>query len=221
MFIKKSVLIIIASLVVILCGLVVYFNDKSANNAVEYIETVRQDGMYTQYYYDKEFNALKKENKELYDSLKKQKKEIESLSQFQYKVKYKTDTVFIENKEPLPELVQELTDKTYTYNSETDTLSYELEINSKLEPNWYKLSAEVKDKFTIVNKDYGNGQQATFIESDNKGEISDVTLWQKRKTTKWYNRFSFGPTVSVGYDPVNRNVGVVVGVGVTYNILGK
>lgn len=221
MFINKTILVIIACVIALLCGIVVYLNYKSYNETARYIETVQRDDITMQFYYEREFNALKKENKELYDSLKKQKKDIESLSQFQYKVKYKTDTVFITSEEPLPEVLKELPDKTYTYNSETDTLSYKLEINSKLEPSWYTLTTEVKDKFTIVNKDYGNGQQVTSIESANKGDISDVTSWQKPKSKKWYQNFSFGPTVSVGYDPVNKNVGVVVGVGLTYNIFGN
>ena len=219
--VNKYVLLLLDAVILILGGLVFYFNHKASTNAEKFIETVEQDGKYIQRYYEREFSELKKENKELYDSLKKSKKEIESLSQFQYKVKYVTDTVYTEPKKDLPEEIQELPDNTYTYSNETDTLSYKLKINSKLEPNWYQLSAEVKDKFTIVNKDYGNGQQGTTIESQNHGEISDVTAWQKPKTTKWYNRFSFGPTVSVGYDPINKNVGVVVGVGVTYDILGR
>ena len=221
MYIKKGVLYIIAALVVVLCGFVVYFNYKLHKDATNYMETVEQDGVTTQHYYEREFNALKKENKELYDSLKKQQKNIESLSQFKYKIKYNTDTVYIESKEELNETLKGLPNNTYTYENETDTLSYELKINSKLEPNWYQLSAEIKDKFTIVNKDYGNGQQSTSIESENHGEITDITAWQHPKTSKGYNRFNFGPTVSVGYDPINRNVGVVIGVGVTYNILGR
>lgn len=221
MYINKVVLYIIASIIIILCGLVVYFNYKSHTNAINQIEVIEEEGIVTQYYSERDFSALKKENKELYDSLKKQQKDIESLTQFKYKAQYTTDTIYIEPKEELDESLKALPNNTYIYEDETDTLSYKLKINSKLEPNWYQLSAEVKDKFTIVNKDYGNGQQITVIESENKGDITDVTAWQKPKTTKWYNRFSFGPTVSVGYDPINRNVGIVVGVGVTYNILGK
>ena len=221
MYIKKSILIIISCIIALLCGLVVYFNYKSYNKTVQHIETIGDEEKVIQHYYEREFSSLKKENEELYDSLKAQKKEIESLSQFHYKIKYVTDTVFIHPEEELSEALKDLPDKTYTYSSETDTLSYELQINGKSEPNWYKLNAEVKDKFTIVNKDYHNGLMSTVIESQNRGEITDVTAWQKPKSTKWYQRFAFGPTVSVGYDPVNRNVGIVIGVGVTYNLLGK
>ena len=134
-------------------------------------------------------------------------------------MKYKTDTVYIQPE--LPEVVKELPDSTYTYKSETDTLSYELQINSKVEPNWYSLEAEVNEEFTIVNKQYDSGLLTTTITTENSGDIYDVTNWQKVHKKKWYNNFSFGPSVSIGYDPINRNLGVVVGVGVTYNILGK
>ena len=221
MYIKKSILIIISCIVAILCLLVVYFNYKARNSALKTIETTESEGKYTQMYYEREFNALKKENRELYDSLKNQKDNISSVVRFKYKNKYFTDTVFVNNNVNIPEIVRELPDNTYTYSSESDTLSYRLQVNSKVEPNWYMLQAEVNDEFTIVNKEYANGQQMTVIESQDHGEISDITAWQKPNKRKWYQRFAVGPAVSVGYDPVNRNVGITIGVGVTYDLLGK
>lgn len=218
--VNKYVLLLLDAVILALGGLVFYFNHKANTSAEKFVETVEQDGIYIKRYYERQFSELKNENRELYDSLKSQQKEIESLTQFRYKVKYSTDTIYVDRETPIAEELKELPDNTYSYDSETDTLSYRLEINSKLEPNWYKLSADVKDKFTIVNKDHGNGQQSTFIETEN-GEISDITVWQKPHTTKWYERFSFGPTIGAGYDPVNKGVGVFVGIGVTYNILGK
>ena len=220
MYINRIVLYVVFIVVAILCGLVVYLDNKARSTAEQIIYTVEQDGISTKHYYEREFSSLKKENKELYDSLKRQKKEIESLLQFRYKKKYATDTVYVEKKEPLPEVLSDLPDNTYTYNSETDTLTYKLEVNSKTEPNWYRLSAEVNDKFTVVNKNHGDGNQSTSIESQN-GEVFDITAWQKANKKKWHNKFSFGPTVSIGYDPVNRNAGVVIGVGITYNIWEK
>lgn len=218
--VNKYVLLLLDAVILTLGILVFYYNKKANTSAEKLIEVVEQDGKYIQRYYERQFSELKKENQQLYDSLKNQKKEIESLTQFKYRVKYSTDTVFITKEEPLDKEIENLPDNTYAYESDTDTLSYKLEINSKTEPNWYRLSADIKDKFTIVNKDYGNGYQSTTIETEN-GQISDITSWQKPKSSKWYNRFSFGPTIGVGYDPINKNPGIFIGVGVTYNIVGK
>lgn len=219
--VNKVLIVGLFIIVGILCGLVIYFNYKANNIAKEVVDNIESIDTHSQYYYQSEFEVLKKKNKELYDSLKNQKKQIESLSQFKYKKIYITDTIYTNPETPIPEEIKQLPDSTYIYESETDTLSYTLEVNSKVEPNWYKLKTEINDEFTIVNKQYDNGLMTTTIKSENGGEIYDVTNWQKGKTKKWYNNFSFGPSVSVGYDPINRNVGVVVGVGVTYNILGK
>ena len=217
--VNKYVFIVIGVIIAILCVLVIYFNHKAASNALKVIDTFEQDGIYSQVYYEREFNALKEENKQLYDSLKNQKDKITSVAQFKYKKIFVTDTVYIENE--IPSGLESLPDNTYVYSSDTDTVSYELQINSKVEPNWYQLKAEINDKFTIVNKDYGNGQQVTTVETDSNAELSDFTAWQKPQTKKWYQRFAVGPTVSAGFDPINRNVGFTIGVGITYDILTK
>lgn len=215
----KIVVIVLAVFLLILCGYIVHLNRKIEKN-VQTIETVTtQDNKYTQFYYEREFKELKKENKELYDSLKNQQDYITSLSRFNYKVHHTVDTVLIEKNEPLPSEVENLSDSTYHYANETDSLSYDLLINSKVEPNWYALDVDVKDEFTIVNKQYADGRLATNIESNHKGEISDITSWQKPTKKKWYQRFAVGPAVTVGYDPINKNAGLVVGVSATWNIL--
>lgn len=219
--ILKVVIITLAVFLLVLCGYIVHLNRKIQKN-VQTIETVTtQDNKYTQFYYEREFKELKKENKELYDSLKSQQDYITSLSKFNYKVHHKVDTVIIEKNHELPQEVENLADSTYCYSNETDSLSYNLLINSKLEPNWYALDVDVKDEFTIVNKQYSDGRLTTSIESGCKGEISDITAWQKSTKKKWYQRFAVGPAVTVGYDPINRNAGVVIGISATWNILGK
>lgn len=198
---------------------VIRLNKKMHTN-IQTIETmVNKDDKVTQFYYEREFKALKKENKELYDSLKSQKDYITSLEKFAYRIEYRTDTIFTEA--DIPEVIQDLPDNTYVYESETDSLSYELQVNAKVEPNWYTLNVGVKDDFTIVNKRFADGSMTTTVESEHHGEITDITAWQKPTKRKWYQRFSFGPSVTVGYDPINKNFGTMVGVSLTYDILGK
>ena len=210
---------IMIAIILFLCGYVVYLNHK-ANSSIQTIETMtNNDSKYTQFYYEREFESLKRENRELYDSLKQQKEYITHLEQFSYRVEYRTDTVFTEAE--IPDIVKELDDETYTYSNETDSLSYELQVNAKVEPNWYKLNVGVNDNFTIVSKQYADGSMSTTIESEHKGEIDNITAWQKSYNRKWYQRFGFGPSVTVGYDPINRNFGMMVGVSLTYDIFGK
>lgn len=217
--VDKIVIGILAAILVFMTGYVLKLN-STIHKKIETIETVStQDNKYTQYYYEREFKALKDENKALYDSLKNQQDYITSLQQFSYNKSYNTGIV--DTKPEIPQEVEELPDSTYYYANETDSISYELNVNSKVEPNWYSLNFEVNDKFTIVNKEYQDGRLTTSIESEHQGEITDITAWQKPSSTKWYKRFAIGPSISVGYDPINRNCGVMVGFSVTYNILGK
>ena len=92
-----------------------------------------------------------------------------------------------------------------------------MSVNSEVEPNWYHLKFDVSDRFTLVDKDLGNGMHSTTIETDNKGEISDILVYKKKPS--FWNRFSVGPTIGVGYDPIRGQFVTNIGIGVTYNIL--
>lgn len=173
-----------------------------------------------------EFKALKKKNKELYDSLKKYKDNVQYVVQFKYKKEYVVDTVYVAKEQgdvfaydDNHELVA-LKDSVYEYKSDQDTINYNLKIASKVEPTWYSMNLGVSERFTIVNKQYGD-QNVTTIHTDGEGEVTDVTTFNKKKKTNIWERFAIGPSVSGGYDVVNKKVGVQIGVGVTYNLLPK
>lgn len=227
---------VLACIVIFFGCYTAYLHRELRNHVKEITAASMNDGKYQQYYIEREFELLKNKNKALYDSLKSVKNQIKTLEEFTYSKKYSTGIVLAKqptiNKETTVDTTQNqginnveeviiLQDSTYNYNSKTDSLSYDLSINSKTEPNWYKLDVEVKDKFTVVNKDYGDGTHSIEIESQNKGTISDVTAWQKPSTRKWYQRFAAGPSVTVGYDPFNKNLAFVVGASVTYDIFGR
>jgi hypothetical protein len=75
----------------------------------------------------------------------------------------------------------------------------------------------VKNKFTIVNKEEGGANHIT-IKPDNGGTITDPTVWKKKEKRSFSDRFSFGPAVTAGYDPLRKEWGVVVGVSVTLDL---
>lgn len=205
--------------------LVKYSNNKikESKKLVEEIEYKDSLNRYNKIYYEGTFKDLKKSNKELYDSLKKYKDQVSYLVQFKYEKQYDTGIVRIKTKkEKVHDTVfvkEDLVAKTYEYFSEpNDTFQYNLKINSEKEPNWYSLKAKFKDKFTIVNKEDGNGMNHITIGSETSGDITDVTVFKKKEKRKFVDRLGIGPAVTAGYDPINRNFGIMVGVGITYDL---
>lgn len=178
---------------------------------------ISEVGKYTTTYSESDFKALKAQNKALYDSLKHSKDKIDYLMSFKYDVTHETDTIWCDR-------ISNDSDSVFVYHnpSETDTLKYELTIGSKVSPTFYKLKVSVSDSLTIVNKDYGGVNQLT-IQSGNGGSFSNVDVYKSNQKKKGniFNRFSIGPSVSCGYDVMNRNFGVVVGVSLTYDLTKK
>ena len=160
--------------------------------------------------------------------------------QFTYSKSYSTDTVWITKtktkvkteKVPVPVMttqtrvdtvyqnaIEDETIKTYEYaGTDRDTINYRLQIGSTREPDWYKLDMSLTDQITIVNKTE-NGMNETDIQTGNVGVISNVTTFHKSDKKSFWQRFSVGPTVTAGYDVLNKKVGVTVGVGVTFNLM--
>ena len=202
---------------------------KESQKLVEEVEFIDSTNTYNKIFYDKEISSLRKENKELYDSLKKYKKDIDFLVQFKYRKSYETGVVHT-NKGKNPsqqvsvaadaDMADKVEARTYEYLSEpNDTFEYKLRINSDKEPNWYSLSANVKDKFTIVNKkkDDSNINHLT-IESQGSGDISDVTAFSRKDKKKFKDRIAVGPGATAGYDPINKKWGMTVGVTVSFDL---
>ena len=223
--IKQKCLYIVIVLFLITCALTWFSHNQyqSSQKLIEEVEYYDSLNRYNKIYYSKAFSSLRKENEELYDSLKKYKDKLDYVIQFSHEKEYNTgkknqkpkiihdsihDTITI--KEPL-------VSKTYQYISEpNDTFQYKLNVNSYTEPNWYSIQAKVKNKFTIVNKEE-NGMNHVTIGSGNGGNISDVTVWKKDKETFW-KKINVGLGVTAGYDAINQQFGVMVGPTVNIRI---
>lgn len=225
LFKKKSFYFILV-LFFITCGLI-WFSSRqyeSSKKLIEEVEYYDSLNNYNKVYYSKTFKELNKENKELYDSLKQYKDKIDFIVQFTHEKDYQTGK--IETKPNVIDSViydtikvsETLMAKTYEYNSEpNDTFQYKLNINSYTEPNWYSLNVKTKNKFTIVNKEE-NGINHITIGSSNKGNISNVTVFNKKEKRKFLSRFSVGPSVTAGYDIVNKQWGIMAGASVTFDL---
>ena len=175
------------------------------------------NNVYTKIYYDEEIETLKKENRELYDSIKKYKDEIDYLIQFKYEKKFSTGIVEIEKEDSvIEEKVNTIT--TFEYeNNENDTLKYNLKIGSTVEPNWYSLDFTLSDNFTIVNKKI-NDINKIEIKSDNEGLIDNTTIIRKKEKYNFFDHIAIGPSVTCGYDFAKKESEFIVGFSITYDI---
>lgn len=225
-FYEKYSMWIILVLVATIVGLSIYYSYKlqEKQNSIHEMEFTDTSGTYHKYYYETEFKKLKNTNRELYDSLKQYKDKIDYIVEFYHAKEYNTGVVYTK-----PNVIDSIVydtvsvqvppiAKTYEYTSEpNDTFQYKLNINSFTEPNWYSLSANVKNKFTIVNKEEGGVNHLT-IGSENGGVISNTTVFKKEEKRKFWDRFSIGPSITAGYDMVNKRWGVMAGASVTFDI---
>jgi hypothetical protein len=212
---------------VIILGLIIgmmFFVCKKSDHTkelVDGVEAIDSTNTYSKVYYDTEISNLKKKNKELYDSLQVNRDKVSYLLQFKYQKEYTTGVVHVKDKNQasteqtiIPTIEEK--DSTYTYSSvPNDTMMYKLQVNSSREPNWYSLNVKMSDRFTIVNKSDDNGLNVITIDPQNNGSISDVTTFKKKQKKTFFQHFHVGPSVTAGYDPINKQWGVMIGVGVT------
>ena len=217
---------IITLLIVTIVGLCAYINyqidkGKKMMDEIEYVDSANQ---YHKYYYETKFKELKKTNKELYDSLKQYKDKITYLIQFTHEKDYNTGVINTKpnivdtNIKDSMKVDTPFVAKTYEYMSEpNDTFQYKLNVNSYTEPNWYSIQAKVKNKFTIVNKEEG-GMNHVTIQPNDGGNVSNVTVFKKKEKRSFWNRFSFGPGFTVGYDPINKQWGMTAGLTGTFDL---
>lgn len=208
--------VIYGLLIFVICLLMYKLHTISKITEEQIVEIEQFDeteGMYTKLYYDQTIESLKKENKELYDSLKAYKDEIDYLVQFNYEKEYSTGKVEIEKNDTVKEEV-----KTFEYsNEQNDTLEYDLKIGSITEPSWYSIDFKLSDRFTIVNKKMEDANKIE-ISTDNKGMINNTTVLRKKEKYNFLDNIALGPSITCGYDFAKKEPEFIVGVAITYDI---
>lgn len=224
---KKLINIIVAIIWIISLGYMIFYCESRINESRRLVEEVQYyDSLntYNKLYYSSKFSTLKKQNRELYDSLKDYKDKVSYLVQFTHEKDYNTGVITAKPNikdstvyDTIPFIVPNVS-KTYEYISEpNDTFQYKLNVNSFTEPNWYSIQAKIKNKFTIVNKEEGGANHIT-IKLENGGTITDPTVWKKKEKRNFFDKFSFGPSVTAGYDPINKQWGIMVGASATFDL---
>ena len=151
------------------------------------------------------FNSLKRENKELYNEVKRLK-DLKEVIKYKYRTEYRTDTIYISN--PSDEVINK--DTTYRLSNETDSISYSLLANVTGKLNYYKLYFKLSDTFKITRQE-DNRFNRLNISSDN-GRIEGVTRWQKRTP-----RLNVGLNAGIGYGILSKRPDLFVGVGFCFN----
>lgn len=195
-------------------GIVVFLGDSTMKK-----EKVIQDSeTYIKIHESQSLKALKKKNKELYDSINVLSTfKPESAVQIKFKYKYKTDTIY--KTEFVTEYVYldngEIGDSIYHYVKDNDTIKANIDVKAR-ELEWLIAKWEINEKFQIINKTNGNLNETTINHSDNI-EIGDVTAWHRNKS--WKDRLFLGPSVNAGYDPALKKFTWSIGFSAGFDLI--
>lgn len=200
--------VIIATLIVLIIDLF-----KTNRELESSYESYKKDGTYVSTYQSKTISELKKQNRELYDSIKN-KKDVKQAVIIKYKYKYEGETIYLDRKLPIPK------DSIYTFQKETDTVSYTAKVKTASKPEWLNVNFNINDKLVLINREK-NGQNELTI-STNGGEIDGTVSFNKEDNKdNFINRFSLGVNAGVGYGLISKKPDIYVGVGVSFRLNKK
>lgn len=191
---------------------------KDLVTSVEY----NKENTYVRIYESQRLDKLKRENRELYDSIKKLN-DVESGMVIKFREHYVTDTIMVDKFVVQRDTIRVVADNNkvyesvvsiYHYTQNNDTVNLDIDIKAK-ELQWCKADFTISDQFMIINREKGGVNQTLINHSDN-ATIESTTMWHRKDTKKWYQRFTISPQIGVGYGMINRKVDTYVGVGVGY-----
>lgn len=205
----KTVITIVQWICIIVLLLICIFGYRKYNNVLEKNIEYQKENTHIKIYESQKINELKKENKELYDSIKKFS-DVESAIEIRYKYKYVTDTLKV------TEFAYLENDSVYHYEENNDTISLMIDLKAK-ELEWVTNKIIINDKFQIINRE-NNNLNENIIHHNPNVEIESVTAWHKQNNKKWYNNFHFGIQAGYGWGCINNKPDFFIGAGVTYVI---
>lgn len=221
-FILNAILII----AICLLGWQNYNQNKMIDDQTVQLTTKNtDDNKTTTIVYEQKLESLKKTNKELYDSLKIYKDEIDYLVQFKHSKEYTVQETIkpIEKVDSITDsieikVIEEVKEFVYENKEPNDTLTYQLKIGSTVEPNWYSIKFNVSEKFTVVNKEINGINETTIAPSTSSGVVSDVTVLKQKEKFKIKDRIAIGPSITGGISLIDKKFDVIVGVSLTFDL---
>lgn len=181
-----------------------------------------KENTYVRIYESQRLDKLKRENRELYDSIKKLN-DVESGMVIKFREHYVTDTIMVDKFVVQRDTIRVVADNNkvyesvvsiYHYTQNNDTVNLDIDIKAK-ELQWCKADFTISDQFMIINREKDGVNQTLINHSDN-ATIESTIMWHRKDTKKWYQRFTISPQIGVGYGMINRKVDTYVGVGVGY-----
>ena len=181
-----------------------------------------KENTYVRIYESQRLDKLKRENRELYDSIKKLN-DVESGMVIKFREHYVTDTIMVDKFVVQRDTIRVVADNNkvyesvvsiYHYTQNNDTVNLDIDIKAK-ELQRCKAAFTISDQFMIINREKDGVNQTLINHSDN-ATIESTTMWHRKDTKKWYQRFTISPQIGVGYGMINRKVDTYVGVGVGY-----
>lgn len=190
---------------------------KDLVTAAEY----NKENTYVRIYESKRLDKLKRENRELYDSISKLK-DVESGMVIKFREHYNTDTItvdkFVVQRDTIRvyanDNVYEQIDSIYHYTQNNDTVNLNIDVKAK-QLQWMQADFTINDQFMIINREK-NGVNETIIKHSDNATINGTTMWHRKEGKKWYQRFTVSPQVGAGYGVFNKKVDMYVGVGIGY-----
>lgn len=217
---QKKIIYIVQWVLIALLALILIFTwiFKKSDNLVTDLES-KTEQTYIKVYESDEIKSLKKQNKELYDSIKKLSN-VESGIEIRYKYKYQTDTIWVTDfiKEETAQKDSSINQPIiYQYTADNDTVRYDMEIKAR-DLLWARGNFTINDKFQIINREK-DGQNELIVNHGKNTEIEGVDAWHRvEDKQKWYKNFHFGVQLGAGYGVINRKFDVFVGAGLIYVI---
>ena len=206
---KQKIIQIIQWLMIILLAISCFYfwrssNDSHGNLIKDEITFDKNEKQTVNISNDKTWGELKRENEELYDSIRKLS-DVKEAIQVKYVLKRDIDTVYITNTYiPI--------DSIYHYAQNSDTINYNLDIKGK-DIEWFKLDFSIQDSLMLVTRS-ANGQNETTISHTTNTSIKDVTVFvpKKKFSQKVKENTYFGFGVGAGYGVFNKKPDIYIGI---------
>ena len=182
---------------------------KSDNDFIKDTEYQKEQA-YVKIYESQTIESLKKENRELYDSIRRLN-DVESAIEIRYKYKYVTDTI------TKTEFVYNTNDSVYHYHNDNDTITCDIDVKAN-NLEWIQNRFTINDRFMIINREK-DGMNQTFINHGENTTVDAVDTWHRiEDKQKWYKNFHLGIQAGFGYGVFNRKPDIFIGVGVSYDL---